>query len=174
MFSSRAISVGLLGCLLAALSGAGCPYGFSASVLPGHVKSVTVKLPENRTPRSDLGTALADSLVEAFLRKGTLKVADEKSADSAIEITLLRYDRRPSTYDSAENVKEYRLDIVAEASFVDLRKNQVLWEEKQLTAWSTYNFVEVGGKPAETEEIGIGRVVALLTDDIVNRTLEGW
>lgn len=152
----------------------GCPYGFSSSLLPGHIKTVAVPLPVNRTDRGDLSSALADSLVEAFLDSGVLKVADEKSADSVIETTLLEYRRNPYTVDQAENVQEYKLEIVLEARFVDVRKNKVIWEEKRLTQWDTYNFISVGGRPAEGEEIGIGRVLAKLTDDVVNRTVEGW
>jgi hypothetical protein len=162
---------GLLAVLVVVIGGC---YGFSSSLLPGHIKTVAVPLPENRTERGDLAAALADSLVEAFLDGHVLKVADEKSADSVIEGVLVEYVRRPYTVDASENVQEYRVEIVMEARFVDVRKNTVVWEEKRLAQWDTYNFVAVGGQPAESEEIGIGRVLSKLTDDIVNRTVEGW
>jgi hypothetical protein len=168
----RLVASALLGIVLAGT--AGCPYGFSSSLLPGYIKTVAVPLPENRTGRGDLSAALADSLVEAFLDGNVLKVADEKSADSMVEGTILEYVRRPYTVDESENVQEYRIEIVMEARFVDMRKNAVVWEEKRLTQWDTYNFVAVGGRPAESEEIGIGRVLSKLTNDIVNRTVEGW
>ncbi len=162
------------GFLSIVLAGAGGCYGFSSSLLPGHIKTVAVPLPENRTERGDLSAALADSLVEAFLDGNVLKVADQNNADSMIDGRILEYIRRPYTVDANENVQEYRIEIVMEARFVDVRKNAVVWEEKRLTQWDTYNFVAVGGRPAESEEIGIGRVLSKLTDDIVNRTVEGW
>jgi hypothetical protein len=156
------------------LCAAGCPYGFSSTLLPAHIKTVAVPLPENRSDRGDLGPALADSLVEAFLDGNVLKIANESSADSRIECVILEYVRRPYTVDENENVQEYRLEIVAEVRYVDIRKNKTLWEEARLTQWDTYNFIGVGGRPQESEEIGIGRVLSKLTDDIVNRTVEGW
>jgi hypothetical protein len=161
--------------LLAAAGGAGCGvYGFSSSLLPAHIRTVAVPLPENRTNRSDLAAALADSLTEAFLADQTLKLAGERDADSVVEGVILEYRREPFTYDAQENVQTYRLEIVMEARFVDVRKNKVIWERKRLAQWDTYNFAEVGGKPPETEEIGIGRVLGKLTDDIVNQTLQAW
>jgi len=166
--------LGASGLVAALLALAGCPYGFSSSLLPGHIKSVAIPLMENRTDRGDLSPALADSLVEAFIDNHTLKVAGEKTADSVIEGAIVAYRREPYTVDENENVQEYRVEIVVEVRFVDVRKNDVIWEEPRLSQWDTYNFVAVGGQPAESEEIGIGRVLEKLTDDILNRTVEGW
>lgn len=156
-----------------ALAGCGV-YGFSSSLLPAHIKSVAVPLPENRTNRADLSAALADSLTEAFLADQTLKVVGERDADSVVEAVVLEYRREPFTFDAAENVQTYRVEILLEARFVDVRKNAVIWEKKQLSQWDTYNFASVGGRAPESEEIGIGRVLAKLTDEIVNLTLQAW
>ncbi|MFN8179555.1 MAG: LptE family protein [bacterium] len=167
--------MGRLLVLAGALGAAGCgAYGFSSSLLPDHIRSVAVPLPENKTNRGDLGTALADSLTEAFLKDQSLKVVSEKDADSIVEAQVLEYRREPFTFDAQENVQTYRVEIVLEARYVDVRKNHVIWEEKHLAQWDTYNFAAVGGHAAETEEIGIGRVLAKLTDDIINRTLQAW
>lgn len=172
MLGRNAIGLGALGLGLF-LSGCGA-YGFSSSLLPSHIKTVGVPLMENRTDRRDLATALADSLVNAFISDNTLKVVDERDADATLEGTILEYHREPFTYDAAENVQTYRVEIVLEARFVDVRKNNVLWEEKHLSQWDTYNFVPVGGQPAETEDTAIGRVLVKLRDDILNRSIEGW
>jgi hypothetical protein len=159
--------------LLGLLAGCGA-YGFSSSLLPAHIKSVGIPLLENRTDRGDLATALADSLTEAFIDDNTLKVANENSADALIEGAIVAYAATPFTYDAGENVQTYPIEIVLEVRFVDVRKNDVLWEEERLSQWSTYNYVAVGGQPAEDVEVGIGRVLAKLTDDILNRSVEGW
>lgn len=167
-FRARKSAAGAGLCLLLAAL-AGCPYGFSSSLLPGHIQSVVVSLFENRTDRGDLSTALADSLTEAFIDNHTLKVVGEKAADSALEGTIVEYRRTPFTVGADEQVLEYRVEIVLEVRFVDLRKNKVLWEEDRLGQWDTYSFVN-----GENEILGIGRVLAKLTDDILNRTVEGW
>ncbi|MBZ0267954.1 hypothetical protein K8I85_07350 [bacterium] len=158
---------------LAALAGCGV-YGFSSSLLPAHIKTVGIPLMENTTDRRDLATALADSLTNAFIDDNTLKVVNERDADSVIEGTIREYRRTPFTYDANENVQTYRVELIVEARFVDVRKNSVLWEERVLSQWATYNFVSVGGQPAEDEETAIGRVLEKLTDDILNRSVEGW
>jgi hypothetical protein len=127
-----------LACLVLAGAGAGCgTYGFSSSLLPAHIRSVAVPLPENRTNRSDLAAALADSLTEAFLNDQTLKVVGEREADSVVEGIVLEYRREPFTFDAQENVQTYRVEIVMDARFVDVRKNQVIWERKRLSQWDT-------------------------------------
>jgi hypothetical protein len=168
-------SRGRLAVLLAILGvAAGCAYGFSSSLLPGHIKTIAIPLMENETNRGDLSSALADSLVEAFIDNHTLRVTVEKEADSVLEGVIREYRREPYTVDENETVQQYRVEIVVEVSFLDVRKNKVIWEDPRLSQWDTYNFVAVGGQPAESEEIGIGRVLAKLTNDIVNRTVEGW
>jgi hypothetical protein len=163
------------GVLLLGIVVAGCGvYGFSSSLLPGHIKSVAVPLFENRTERGDLATALADSLTEAFIDNHTLQVVGEKAADSSLEGALLEYRRQPFTVDENEQVLEYKVEILVEVRFVDIRKNQVIWEEPKLVQWATYVFTPRPGEQPESEEVGIGRVVAKLTDDILNRTVEGW
>jgi hypothetical protein len=162
-----------LAVLCTVLSGCG-PYSFSGSTLPGHIKTVAVPLMENQTERGDLTTALADLLVEAILDDNKLKVAAGDAADSVIEGTILEYRRTPFTFDANENVQTYKIEIAIEARFVDVRKNDVIWEEKRLYQWDTYNFAGVGGQPAETEVDGIRRVLAKLTSDILNRTVQGW
>lgn len=169
----RHAPLALAALVLAAAAGCG-GYGFSSSLLPGHIKSVAVPLPENRTNRADLAPALADSLTESFLSDQTLKVVAERDADSVVEAVVLEYRRDPFTFDAAENVQTYRVEIVLEARFVDVRKNQVIWEKKRLAQWDTYNFASVGGVAPESEEIGIGRVLGKLTDDITNLTLQAW
>jgi Lipopolysaccharide-assembly len=172
MLGRNAIRLARLGlCLLVGGCGA---YSFSSSLLPSHIKTIGIPLMENRTDRRDLATALADSLTEAFIHDNTLKVVDERDADAVVEGTILEYNRAPFTYDANENVQTYRVEIVLEARFVDVRKNSVLWEEKHLSQWDTYNFVAVGGQPAETEETAIGRVLAKIRDDILNRSIQGW
>jgi hypothetical protein len=165
--SRRTAAAAGLGLLLVAL--AGCPYGFSSSLLPGHIKSVSLPLFENRTDRGELSTALADSLTEAFIDNHTLKVVGEKAADSQVEGAIVEYRRVPFTVGADEQVLEYRVEIVLEVRFVDLRKNKVLWEEPRLGQWDTYSFVN-----GEREELGIGRVLTKLVEDVLNRTVEGW
>ncbi|NNE44786.1 MAG: LptE family protein [Gemmatimonadetes bacterium] len=166
---------GPAGLLILLILAAGCGYGFSSSLLPGHIESVHLSVLENRTERADISTALADSLTEAFIDNHTLKVAGEKAADSVVEGAVLEYKRLPFTVDENEQVLEYRIDIVLEVRYVDIRKNKVIWEEPRLSEWDTYVFApSVGGQEAESEEIGIGRVLAKLTEDILNRTVEGW
>jgi hypothetical protein len=165
------------GALLSILcvAGAGCGvYGFSSSLLPSHIKSVALPLFENRTERGDLATALADSLTESFLADHTLQPASEKTADSVVEGIFLEYRREPFTVADNEQVLESKIEIAVEVRYVDVRKNQVIWEDPRLVQWATYVFTPRGAQQAESEETGIGRVLAKLTDDILNRTVEGW
>ena len=159
---------------LAACCFSGCGYGFSSSLLPGHIKSVALPLMEDRTDRTILATLLADSLTEAFINNNTLKVTGRNAADSVVEGTILEYRRVPFTVAADETVLEYKVEIVLEARFVDVRKNDVIWEERRLVQWDTYRFTAEGDQPAETEQDGIDRTILKLTQDILNRTVEGW
>lgn len=175
MFSTKSAKPIAAALFLAGLGAvlSGCPYGFSSSLLPAHIKTVGVPLFENRTERGVLNTALADTLTNAFIDDNTLKVVAPEEADSVVEGAFLLYRRQPFTVDANEVVQEYKVEIVVEARYVDVRKNKVIWEER-LSQWATYRFTPSPTEPAETEEVGIGRVLLLLKNDILNRTVEGW
>jgi len=146
-------------------------YSFSGSGLPAHIRTVAVPIFGNQTAEIGIRENLTDAVTEALVTDGRLRVLGRESADSIIEGTVVDYKEQAYTYDRSENVQEYIVRIYVDVSYQDVSNRRVLWEEKRMEGWGTY---DVSIDPPEDIETGRERAIAKLAQDIVNKTLAGW
>ncbi len=148
-------------------------YSTSGSSLPSHIKTVAVPLAENETLEYGIETALTDAIIASFVSDNTLRVVDQKVADSLIKVKIVDVKDEPLTYSAektGEKAQEYRLSIQVQVCYLDLRKDRKLWEERLLEGWGVY---EAPGGPEQRAE-GIGTAAKMLASEILQRTVAGW
>jgi len=167
-FKLSAVSCKLLAvcCLLLLTSACGI-YSFSGSGLSG-IDSIAIPLFENQTQEYGLREALTEKIAEMFVQDNTLKVVNEKTADSILRGVVTRYARETHTFDEQENPQEYISRIWVKVSFEEKKDKKVVWKEDNLLGWGIYSAQN------ETEEMGKQRAVEKLAEDIVNKTVKGW
>lgn len=156
----------LLLLFLILLAGGCIRYSFSGSTLPGHIRSVSIPIFDNRTPRAGLEDRLRETVYSAF---SSMNVAEiRKSAgDAELSVVLTAYRNDPYEFDAAGAVKTYRTVIQADVRFQDRRENKTLYEGS-LSAAGDYSHA------SETEEAGTAKALRSLSEMIVNNTLSGW
>jgi hypothetical protein len=142
-------------------------YTFSPSAL-GNLKTIAISLFENQTTEAGLREALTDKLAQAFVADNTLKVVPRQQADGILTGAVISYAREPYTYSQAEVVSEYICRIGVNVQFTNRRTQKVIWEEKNLSNWGTYDAFN------ETENDGKNRAIEKLVEDILNKTVKGW
>jgi hypothetical protein len=153
-------------CLLLFISGCGV-YSFSGSGLSG-VNTIAVPLFDNQTQEYGIRESLTEKLSERFVQDNTLKVVNEKAADSILRGIITGYERESHTFDEQENIKEYIVRIWVKASFEEKEGRKTIWEEENMMGWGIYSAED------ETEEMGRERAIEKLAEDIVNKTVKGW
>ena len=153
-------------CLLLLASGCGV-YSFSGSGLSG-IKTIAIPLFDNETQEYGLREALTEKIAERFVQDNTLKVVNERSADSILRGVVTRYARETHTFDEQENPKEYIARIWVKVIFEEKKDKKVVWQEDDLLGWGIYSAQD------ETEDMGKQRAVEKLAEDIVNKTVKGW
>jgi len=146
-------------------------YSFSGSGLPSHIRTVAVPVFGNRTAEIGIKETLTDAVTEVLITDGRLRVVGPELADSIIEGTVVDYKEQAYTYDRSENVQEYIVRIYVDVSYQDVRNRAIIWEEKRMEGWGTY---DVSVSPPEEIDDGRERAIAKLAEDIVNKTLSGW
>ncbi len=150
------------------LTGMSCGvYTFSASNL-GDIKTIAVPVFENQTTESDLGNAMSDQLSKAFVADNTVRVVTAQKADGILRGTVVSYVREAYTYSQTEVVSEYICRLGVDIEFRNRKTNKIIWEEKNLSNWGTYN------SATETENDGKQKAVEKLVADILNKTVKGW
>ena len=143
-----------LGLALAALLLAGCGYSTRGS-LPDHIKTVAVPIFKNRTLEPGVESAITSGVVNAFSSGGRVKVVPVDEADAILQGEVVGYSLDGLSFDTNANVRAYRLRVVLNVEFRDVRKSAMLWRQEGLSETSDF---QVAGQVSDTIARGQGAV----------------
>ena len=160
-----------LGLILAAVVLAGCGYGTRGS-LPDHIKTVAVPIFKNRTLEPGVESAITSGVVNAFSSGGRVKVVPIDQADAILQGEVVSYSLDGLAFDQTANVRAYRLRVVLNVEFRDVRKSAMLWRQEGLSETSDF---QVQGQVSDTIARGRGamsQAAAEIGRKVVNLALD--
>ena len=155
-----------------ALSGcSGCPYSFTGSSVPKHLKTIAVPLFDDQSGFGEPGLRekFTNKLINRFVQDNSLEVADKSHADSMLEGTIVSVRDEPLVVTKGESVSKRRVTIAVKATFQDLKLKRKVWD-KDLSNTGDY---DISGGPAQ-RQVGIDAAIEKLTEDILIETVSGW
>ena len=155
--------------VVALISVCGCMGYKAGTLLPGHVKTVSVPIFKNSSGEPNIEATATNAVINKINIDGTLKVVEEE-ADSLLTCKIIGFRRRPLRYGSGRP-DEYRVIVTAEATFTDLTQNQPFWSQKKITGRT--DFLVQGNLPASERE-AIPDALDDLARNIVEQVVEGW
>lgn len=141
-----------LGLVLAAILLAGCGYSTRGS-LPDHIKTVAVPIFKNRTLEPGVESAITSGVVNAFSNGGRVKVVPIDEADAVLQGEVVGYSLDGLSFDTNANVRAYRLRLVLNVEFRDVRRSAMLWRQEGLSETSDF---QVAGQVSDTIARGQG------------------
>ena len=144
-----------LGLLAAALLLAGCGYSTRGN-LPDHIRTVAVPIFRNRTLEPGVETAVTSGVVNGFSSGGRLRVVPADQADALLEGEVVGYSLDGLAFDQNANVRAYRLRLVLNVEFRDVRRSALLWRQEGLQETSDFQVV---GQVSDTLARGQGAVL---------------
>ncbi|NQT90329.1 MAG: hypothetical protein HQ558_03650 [Candidatus Omnitrophica bacterium] len=176
---SQVITVFLIAALFT-----GCGYT-TRSLLPAHIKNIYIADFPNRIPITDevsdrhryktyyprLEIDVTDAIRDKFLFDGYLKVSQKQYANVILEGSLVDFRREPVKYDYDDNVEQYRIVIMVDMKYTDVKENKVMWQEKGF-AGSAYFYTS--GPQYESEQSAIVKAISDLARRVVDRTIDVW
>jgi hypothetical protein len=145
----------VLGLAVATLLLAGCGYSTSGN-LPDHIKTVAVPIFRNRTLEPGVETAITSGVVNAFSSGGRVRVVPLAEADAILEGEVVGYSLDGLAFDRNANVRAYRLRVVLNVEFRDVRRSALLWRQEGLQETSDF---QVAGSVSDTVARGQGAVL---------------
>ena len=154
---------------------AGCSYYSVSGSLPGHIKTAAVPLFENETTETQLVEDVTESVVDAIIANGAMKVVSEFQADAVVNGTIIDVIDEADEYSRDEVAAQFRIRIIAHVSFYDRVKNRVIWEEERLEGWARY---EASGSAVSEDSVsreeGKKKALDMLAKEIIDKTVAGW
>jgi hypothetical protein len=157
--------------LLAALSGcSGCPYSFTGSSVPPHLKTIGIPLFDDQSGSGEPGLRekLTNKLIERFRQDNSLEVVDRLRSDATLEGTIVSMTDQPNVITAGETVSRSRITMNVKAVFQDMKLKKKVYE-KQFSAWGDY---EIGS--ATGRQTGIDAAIEKLAEDLLLETVSGW
>jgi hypothetical protein len=166
--------------------------------LPDDIVKVAVPIFENKSGQPGVENELTRKTVQELLVDGRIQVTSREQADAVLQGTIQRYDRLVLTRDANQVPQQYKLQMVVDLDFIDLKhgKEQQLWTTRQqisltpgvepdrddfdstntrsLREFTNYYVLNVAGVPPEDEPTALVRLLDQMARRIVRRTLDGF
>ncbi len=162
----------------------GCGYT-TRSLLPDSIKAVHVTPVKNaidltqetdnagrfRTYRPGVEVDVTNAIINRFIFDGSLRIAPLERADAVVEARLIDYRRDPLRYSESDDVQEYRLSVLLDASVYQLPERKLLWHEASLAGDTTFF---LSGPRATSEDEAVTIAVEDVARRVVEKTVEIW
>ena len=169
----------------------GCSYYSMAGSIPAKINNVYIPLIENDTAEFEISENLTSKITQEIAIQNILKIADNSNSDSTILGVITSATDGPFTFDSNEQVDEYRFSISLKILWVD-NENEKNLIEKTFTGFGNYS---INNDPSsdgidndndgildenDDDEFGDSRELAIniainkIASDVVNSILSTW
>ena len=169
----------------------GCSYYSMAGSIPANINNVYIPLIENDTAEFEIAENLTSKITQEIAIQNILKITDDSNSDSTILGVITSAADGPFTFDSNEQVDEYRFSISLKILWVD-NENEKNLIEKTFTGFGNYS---INNDPSsdgidndndgildenDDDEFGDSRELAIniainkIASDVVNSILSTW
>lgn len=169
----------------------GCSYYSMAGSIPANINNVYIPLIENDTAEFEISENLTSKITQEIAIQNILKITDNINSDSTILGVITSATDGPFTFDSNEQVDEYRFSISLKILWVD-NENEKNLIEKTFTGFGNYS---INNDPSsdgidndndgildendddefgDSRELAINIAVNKIASDVVNSILSTW
>ena len=169
----------------------GCSYYSMAGSIPANINNVYIPLIENDTAEFEISENLTSKITQEIALQDILKITDNSNSDSTILGVITSATDEPFTFNSNEQVDEYRFSISLKILWVD-NENEKKLIEKTFTGFGNYS---INNDPSsdgidndndgildenDDDEFGDSRELAIniainkIASDVVNSILSTW
>lgn len=131
------------------------------------ISTLTVEPFENSTPQYGLADVMTETVIDAFIADGSIKIVSSDAAQALLVGKLTRYERLAHEFDEFDQVSRYKVQVGVDVALKNPADRSDLWTI-QLTLDGIYDAAE------ETEEDGQRRVGEQLVEAVLNKTTKSW
>jgi outer membrane lipopolysaccharide assembly protein LptE/RlpB len=149
----------------------GCGYSFRGT-LPSHIRTVAVPIFGNRTQQPGVESIITRAVVEAFVTNGRLQIVRPADADAILDGEVVSYGVGAVAFDKALNVQQYRLLVVLNLRMRDVRRNNVLFQQANVTEQADFRVAGPVSATIAQEETALTQAAGEIARSIVSLALD--
>ncbi|HVC08592.1 MAG TPA: LPS assembly lipoprotein LptE [Elusimicrobiota bacterium] len=147
-------------------------YAPAPQILPSNVTKIAIRPIVNKTQQFGIEDKLYIAVRDAFLSNGQYPIVPESEANGAVYLTITRYLLIPIQYDVNLVPTAYKLTVIADLQFIDVKTNTALWDQPNIEEDLVFNAdTRPGGL---TEEQAREELWPRLANDVVTRVIQGF
>ena len=110
-----------------------CGFYSTKGSLPAHISSIHINPIVNESAEHSVSTQLLDNITESLINENIIDITGWDSADSRLDIEILEVKDTPNIYglnlsNEYSQVDEWKVIIISKISWVDVAKNETLFE----------------------------------------------
>ena len=165
------VMVALLALLLS-----GCGYRLQgrSDALPGDVRSLYVELFRNDSYEPYLENSITNEVVGRFARHDRLEIVEQPAqAEGILGGRIVGYSNSALSYDSDDNIAEYRSKMTVEGVLRRVDNGEVLW--KGTVAWQEdYPVSSDKALQDDREQLAILEISQRLADELFSHMIDNF
>lgn len=131
------------------------------------ISTLAVEPFENSTPQYGLADVMTETVIDAFIADGSIKVVTSDVAQAILVGKLTRYDRLAYEFNEFDQVSRYKVQVGVDVALKNPADRSDIWTIK-LTLDGVY------AADTESEEDGQKRVGEQLVEAVLNKTTKSW
>ena len=135
-----------------------CSFYSLKGTIPSHIDNIYIQPIINQTSDQDISDLIDDKLNDLLISQNILEIVDYDTADSKIEITILKVIDAPYTLskgETFENVDEWKFSVRIRAVWSDYIKGEVIFD-LNLNEWGIYgNSLDISNDGIDNDSDGL-------------------
>lgn len=158
--------------ILSLLVLSGCSYSVFSNAYP-HLKKIRVAPFENASTEFDIAEKVYSGLSTEIRNDGRLKPVTQQP-DCLLEGKVVSFEEKVFSFDAANSVQDYQLRLTVKVSFVDLVRNETIYENNKLLITETYAVSATSTSRFKSKEEATDELIKTLFSTIIQNSLERW
>jgi hypothetical protein len=131
------------------------------------IATMAVEPFENSTPQYGLADFMTETVIDAFIAEGSIKIVSSDAAQALLVGKLTRYERLAHEFNEFDQVSRYKVQVGVDVALKNPADRSDIWSI-QLTLDGVYD------AETEAEEDGRRRVAEQLVEAVLNKTTKSW
>ena len=183
--------------LLSAVGFSGCAEMQLKRALPDEILTMAIPVFRNATSQPGVDQELTELVRRSFIVDGRLNVVDESKADAVLRGVIQRYDKLVLSQSENQVPYQYKLQVVVDLEIVNTKTGEVIattqpmqqpsegdtaaleknfdsTNVRSLKRYTTYYVLNNVGVPPEDEQTARTRVLEMMAQRVVERTIGGF